>query len=89
LFIPYGTIPVACPDLATTRIRKNPTLGLVTRESEGSYRDEWRLDHDRADRQKPDLALCLSIHVGPNSQIYGSIPTYWKNGTLELASAGI
>jgi hypothetical protein len=31
-------------------------------KSEGGYRDEWRLDHDRADRQQPDLVSCLFVH---------------------------
>jgi hypothetical protein len=34
----------------------------VARESEGSYRCERRLDHDRADRQEPNLVFCLTVH---------------------------
>jgi hypothetical protein len=39
--------------------------GLVARESEGSYRYERRLDHDRADRQEPNLVFCLTVHEIP------------------------
>jgi hypothetical protein len=39
--------------------------GLMTRIGESGYRDEWRLDHDLADRQEPNLVLCLSVHEIP------------------------
>jgi hypothetical protein len=39
--------------------------GLVARENEGGYRDEWRLDHDRADRQEPNLVSRLTVHEIP------------------------
>ena len=37
-------------------------------KSEGGYRDERRLDHDRADRQQPNLVFCLIVHEIPTRQ---------------------
>jgi hypothetical protein len=34
----------------------------MARKAKGDYRDERRLDHDRADRQEPNLVFCLTVH---------------------------
>jgi hypothetical protein len=49
-------------------LEKNPArnpAGLVARKGDCGYRDEWRLEQDRGDRQEPNLVFCLTVHEIP------------------------
>jgi hypothetical protein len=49
-------------------LEKNPArnpAGLVACKGDCGYRDEWRLEQDRGDRQEPNLVFCLTVHEIP------------------------
>jgi hypothetical protein len=63
LRIAHGSV---CEHLRASE--KNPTripAGLVACKGDCGYRDEWRLEQDRGDRQEPNLVFCLTVHEIP------------------------
>lgn len=55
----------AAADARRNKILRYPAGSVGRRNSQSRDSDDGRLDDDHADRQDPDFALCLSIHVLP------------------------
>ena len=65
LGLPFATSPRSCAaSYSSARRPERSCERLVAQDSKGGERD-GNLDDDRADRQEPDFALGLPIHIFP------------------------
>src|SRR5258705_8798892 len=65
LGLPFATSPRSCASShSSARRAERSCERLVAQDSKGGERD-GNLDDDRADRQEPDFALGLPIHIFP------------------------